>query len=76
MARAPARFTLLFDVVDLAACGHFAVAAYDAAASESCEPQKPDETHTVLMLHGEVANGVPLRQELAIAVFLSILARG
>jgi hypothetical protein len=40
--------SLLLHIVDLAAGRHFSIAADDAAASESREAEKPNETHRVL----------------------------
>jgi hypothetical protein len=49
MTMGAATFTLLFHISYLAARGHFAIAPDDAAAGESSEAEKPNETHVVLM---------------------------
>ena len=43
-------FALFLDVRDFTAGSHFAVTANDAAAGESSEAEKPNETHDVLPL--------------------------
>ena len=48
MSVTSAGFALLFDVGDFAARRHFTVPADDAAATESGEPEKPNETHDSL----------------------------
>ena len=48
VAVASAGFALLFDVGHFSARRHFAVPAHDAAATESSEPEKPNETHDAL----------------------------
>jgi hypothetical protein len=46
MAVATAGLALLFDVSHFAACCYFTVAADNAAAAESREAEKSDETHS------------------------------
>jgi len=42
---AAAGMAFFFYVDDFAARGDFAVASHDAAAAQSCEAEKPNETH-------------------------------
>jgi hypothetical protein len=63
MAVAAAGFAFFFDVGDFAVGRHFAVAAYDATASESGEAEKPNETHDVLR---KIAEQVVCRRAAAI----------
>ena len=45
MAVASARLTFFFNVADFPARRDFAIATDDAAATESSEAEKPDQTH-------------------------------
>ena len=47
MAVTPAGFALFLDVTDFAAGRHFSIAADDAAARESGEPEKSNKAHDV-----------------------------
>jgi hypothetical protein len=50
MAVTPAGFALFLDVSDFAAGRHFSIAADDAAARQSSEPEKSNKAHDVFNL--------------------------
>jgi hypothetical protein len=61
MAVTPAGFALFLDVTDFAAGRHFSIAADDAAARQSGEPEKSNKAHDVFNLSlTSSANLVPL----------------
>ena len=62
MLVAVAALTLLFDVGDLAARRHFAIATDDAAAAQSGKSQQPDDAHVPTLAVGSPTEALTLRE--------------